>query len=707
MDIGSAPEYYPVSGSYYYYPTEPVVGMGEHQSTSDLQEMYYQTTGPQNENMQYAYVAPPGYGYSQSPYNPYNPYIPSAIVGTDSQFSGTQQYLTNPSYEQLASTAYVPAAIQPSSDTVMSNSAAPYLNIGMASTGYGTDSVGTQHIPFVPANSSATYQSVAVGQPLLEPSKLSTHQIQNYGNLPNGALCYQAESNQYLSHGSMAAGNVSHVSQNYFDSIPATNNFGNVRVSSGYGPYSGSTPANTGFTNSVPTIPRWNPVDHYMPSLQYQKVLTNGRRIPNILGDQHRGPRSKGFSDGTVSAIAVQASNQSGNINVIGNILKHANQYNGDGFLIDYPIAKFFVIKSYTEDDVHKSIKYNVWSSTPYGNKKLDNAFEDAQRISAGRQRSCPVFLFFSVNASGRFCGVAEMTGQVDFCKNMDFWNQDKWVGSFPVKWHIIKDVPNTSLRHILLENNEFTPVTSSRDTQEVTYIPGMGMLEIFKHHICISSLLDDFMYYEGREREMQEQRRQRKSQQLGRNPAAALYFPVRVVHPPAAHVPQPQAKVVGLPKKDGQPNGEVLGSSKDARPQEQSDGVLPNDSSAAKQHSNDSRDTSDQPSKLNKTQATGSAKVPPKADGKRPGYEVDQQRNAHGSKTNQNPKHVTFNLSGGNGVTEPCPVATTIGSDNVGKVVSQEDAVDSDILFTVGTVTIKANSKSGFNSKRFPDKRA
>lgn len=60
------------------------------------------------------------------------------------------------------------------------------------------------------------------------------------------------------------------------------------------------------------------------------------------------------------------------------------------------------------------------------------------------------------------------MVGRVDFNKNMDFWQQDKWTGSFPVKWHIIKDVPNPQLRHIILENNDNKPVTNSRDTQEV-----------------------------------------------------------------------------------------------------------------------------------------------------------------------------------------------------------------------------------------------
>jgi YTH domain-containing family protein len=56
----------------------------------------------------------------------------------------------------------------------------------------------------------------------------------------------------------------------------------------------------------------------------------------------------------------------------------------------------------------------------------------------------------------------------VDFSNSMDFWQQDKWTGFFPVKWHIIKDLPNPQFRHIILENNENKPVTNSRDTQEV-----------------------------------------------------------------------------------------------------------------------------------------------------------------------------------------------------------------------------------------------
>jgi hypothetical protein len=74
------------------------------------------------------------------------------------------------------------------------------------------------------------------------------------------------------------------------------------------------------------------------------------------------------------------------------------DQYNLPDFQTDYEDAKFYIIKSYSEDDVHKSIKYDVWSSTPNGNKKLDAAFRDAEAKASEKSSKYPIFLFFSVS---------------------------------------------------------------------------------------------------------------------------------------------------------------------------------------------------------------------------------------------------------------------------------------------------------------------
>lgn len=177
------------------------------------------------------------------------------------------------------------------------------------------------------------------------------------------------------------------------------------------------------------------------------------------------------------------------------------DHFNKPDFQTKYEQAKFFMIKSYSEDDIHKSIKYSVWSSTPNGNDKLDAAFREAEKTALEKSIRCPVFLFFSVNASGQFVGLAEMSGPVDFKKKMDFWQQDKWNGFFPVTWHIIKDIPNRNFQHITLENNENKSVTFSRDTQEIKLRQGLRMLLMFKSYPLRRSVLDDFDFYENREK--------------------------------------------------------------------------------------------------------------------------------------------------------------------------------------------------------------
>ncbi|CAJ1963754.1 unnamed protein product [Sphenostylis stenocarpa] len=177
------------------------------------------------------------------------------------------------------------------------------------------------------------------------------------------------------------------------------------------------------------------------------------------------------------------------------------DQYNLSDFQTEYETAKFYVIKSFNEDDVHKSVKYNVWTSTPNGNKKLNAAFLDTEAKLRQTGTKCPVFLFFSVNASRQFVGVAEMVGPVDFKNDMNFWKLDKYNGFFPIKWHIIKDVPNSKFVHIILPSNENKPVTFTRDTQEIGLKEGLQMLNIFKNYSSETSLLDDFDFYEKREK--------------------------------------------------------------------------------------------------------------------------------------------------------------------------------------------------------------
>lgn len=175
--------------------------------------------------------------------------------------------------------------------------------------------------------------------------------------------------------------------------------------------------------------------------------------------------------------------------------LRGKNNYNPTDFDLTAPNARFFVIKSYSEDDIHRSIKYEIWCSTEHGNKRLDQAFRE-------REPNGAVFLFFSVNGSGHFCGMAQMVSPVDYSSNSSVWSQDKWKGQFKVRWVYVKDVPNVQLRHIRLENNENKPVTNSRDTQEVPHAKGLQVLRIMHSYRHSTSIFDDFVHYEKRQEE-------------------------------------------------------------------------------------------------------------------------------------------------------------------------------------------------------------
>ncbi|XP_042050679.1 YTH domain-containing protein ECT4-like isoform X1 [Salvia splendens] len=530
--------YYPTGTNYGYICTgyEPTMEWeDQHRFFGvDNQDIHY--TVAANENMPYAYYSP-NYGYGQTPFNPYNPYIPGAVIGADGSIIPAQQYYALPSYENpVTSASYLPVVFQPRPDVVANGTVDSFIDTGGSfnkADGLGSKRNSAQNTP----NSSLSAMGDASGR---KNSFVKTSE----GRVNVGTGKQHPSSNTSGSITSQAAQQISQIR-----GPQGTENGLRGKASAV------SSQLKTAFTsgNGSSTFESSNyshaSVNKVKPNIFSGRALDE-RAGPDILSNQNSESRmSKSKNQLVVKAYTTRA----GNPDAQGNIIISRDHYNRIDFPVEYANAKFFVIKSYSEDDVHKSIKYNVWSSTPNGNKKLNAAYEDAKRISVGDSRGCPIFLFFSVsncfctlylkllpndlfdvfmrlsilltlihvmvltdtfslceikvNASGQFCGIAEMTGPVDFHRDMDFWQQDKWSGSFPVKWHIIKDLPNPNFRHIILENNENKPVTNSRDTQEISFKKGLEMLKIFKGHTSKTSLLDDFMYYENRQRILQGER--------------------------------------------------------------------------------------------------------------------------------------------------------------------------------------------------------
>ncbi|XP_074561440.1 YTH domain-containing protein ECT4-like isoform X2 [Curcuma longa] len=483
----------------------------------DSQDLHYM--GMQAESMPYMYYNP-GYGYSQIPYNQYTSYAPSSVAGLDGQFVGVQPYL-NPSY-QISSPSYVPVVVQPRSDFV------PTTSIESSFVGSGTQVItrsANAGSKITPIHAASSAQLTTSAPMLVLSDACQPSQNNQAAHRPSEGLQVNIRSSTLSMSQQTTMQNIGahpHQGSNS-NEMQAAFQFSNGRTpyAHSYADFAGTS--SNGLTDPGSNVLGWARQEKQRQGPQFTVALRNS----DIFGEQNKGPRKNRAKDQSTSNSLESAElvQRSDNVVQEGCIIISPENYNKDDFPIEYPDAKFFVIKSYSEDDVHKSIKYNVWSSTHNGNRKLDSAYADAQRRSEGKPSNCPVFLFFSVNASGQFCGLAEMVGPVDFEKDMNFWQQDKWSGSFPVRWHIIKDVSNASLRHIVLENNENKPVTNSRDTQEIPYGAGINMLKIYTSNLMRTSILDDFMFYEERQKKMLED----KLRNLGRTFDASHYMPAYV----------------------------------------------------------------------------------------------------------------------------------------------------------------------------------
>ncbi|XP_009355299.2 YTH domain-containing protein ECT3 isoform X1 [Pyrus x bretschneideri] len=448
VSVGEHGVYYPPTSCYnYYYPGYT----GSFTQMDDHAYMHANSshTGAQSDSGSMLYYLPS-----------YNPYAPGTLMGMDGQGVGQQQYYPSSGYVQPPISYGSEAAPSYSWDSTFGGDVSTAANAGSGNVKAGPGSTAlSRSNGFTSTKASGPLASkFSKPLPLTQPGK-SLNKVPHLGNdFSAGLLKGYPPAGRFSSFTNQKYGLFPPTGQTYYQS--------NGRILNG--------------NDRFKSREKYNRNEDFESSAE----LT-------------RGPRSRNKSSPLDSPIEKEE---------LG-ITVRRDKYNLPDFQTDHEKAKFYVIKSYSEDDVHKSIKYDVWASTPNGNKKLDAAFHDAELKLRETNTQCPIFLFFSVNGSGQFVGVAEMIGRVDFNKDMDFWQVDKWSGFFPVKWHVIKDIPNPQLRHIILENNDNRPVTFTRDTQEIGHKQGLEMLNIFKSYTAKTSLLDDFTFYENREKSLQAKR--------------------------------------------------------------------------------------------------------------------------------------------------------------------------------------------------------
>ncbi|XP_020274887.1 uncharacterized protein LOC109849464 [Asparagus officinalis] len=487
----------------------------------------------------------PGYGFA--PYGVYpSPGSPAPTIGLDGQLYGPQHYQYPSPYYQSPSLANAPYSVNQapaSKGEAVSTSAAPdqppiSLDAGKVNSNGVANLAGNGNNGSVPPKSqqnSSVTSNGSYGRGALPNGHPSTGYQDprfSFDGMRSPVPWYDSAVYSDSQHRLGTNNAVSHVTNSTsgrnqnLRPLPHVMGLNNSRPTSGMPASSGmlnrmypnsrmynAFNAGLGFRSSFydsRTNGRWEVVDSkYKPRGRGNGFYGCVNENLDGLCELNRGPRANRLRNqkglGSNVTVGVKGQNlltANGNVED-SSVVPNKDQYNKADFPVDYSDAKFFIIKSYSEDDIHKSVKYSVWASTQNGNKKLDGAYKEAQEKLGG----CPVFLFFSVNTSGQFVGVAEMVSPVDFNKTLDYWQQDKWTGCFSVKWHIVKDMPNSMLKHITLENNDNKPVTNSRDTQEVRLEQGLQVLKLFQEHVSKTSILDDFNFYETRQKVMQEKR--------------------------------------------------------------------------------------------------------------------------------------------------------------------------------------------------------
>ena len=109
--------------------------------------------------------------------------------------------------------------------------------------------------------------------------------------------------------------------------------------------------------------------------------------------------------------------------------------FNKEHLMYEFQNAIFYVIRSKKIDDIHKAVKYGVWTSSPQNNKRIEESFYHKQN-----QNGNIFFVYTFIGAPG-FVGVARLVG-IDLKKEFPFWGEiGRWIGVMFVEWVYIRDV--------------------------------------------------------------------------------------------------------------------------------------------------------------------------------------------------------------------------------------------------------------------------
>jgi hypothetical protein len=110
------------------------------------------------------------------------------------------------------------------------------------------------------------------------------------------------------------------------------------------------------------------------------------------------------------------------------------------------PDAHFYIMRSSNDDNIHKAMKYHVWTTTNSGKQVLSRAWNEFKE----KGKEPEVYLIFSVVNSNQFLGIARLTSDIDHNETFKYWWEPcKWFGSYQIQWLFAKDIPHSNFEHL------------------------------------------------------------------------------------------------------------------------------------------------------------------------------------------------------------------------------------------------------------------
>lgn len=112
--------------------------------------------------------------------------------------------------------------------------------------------------------------------------------------------------------------------------------------------------------------------------------------------------------------------------------------------------ARFLVIQSSNGDNIAISMKESIWASSNNGTERLEKFYEE----SPG-----PIYLFFTLFGSGKYCGVARMTSPPNQGAKRGNWSGGlRWGKGFTLEWiNKTKSIIIPKLIRLLNDTHEIT----------------------------------------------------------------------------------------------------------------------------------------------------------------------------------------------------------------------------------------------------------